>query len=54
MSDSPFLWAQNRRPSVFATDPAFRPKHVPRPSGKSAEYHIGAHTKAVPAQKESK
>ncbi len=26
--DSPFLWYQNRKPSIFVKDVAFRPKNV--------------------------
>lgn len=49
---SPFRWAENRQPTVFALDPAFRPRKAPAPSGKSPQYHIGVHSKALPSARE--
>lgn len=47
--NSPFRWAENRQPSVFAADPAFRPRQVQK------QPHGGAYAKAAaPDVKEPK
>jgi hypothetical protein len=58
--DSPFLWRQNPRPSIFATDVAFRPKgtqvyeHLTKEENVIAYKQFSIHMRAHPSVKPTK